>query len=71
MSTKQIVDEIEKLPLDERLKLMQVMVMRIAREKEQSGGLSGGAKALLNDYENDKELTVFTLLDKESFYEAR
>jgi hypothetical protein len=71
MSTRQIVDEIEKLPLDEKIKLMQVMVMRIAKEKEQAGSLHKGAEVLLSDYENDKELTVFTSLDKENFYETR
>jgi len=29
------------------------------------------ANALLEDYKNDKELTVFTHLDYEAFYEAR
>jgi len=28
------------------------------------------AKALLSDYQTDKELTAFTLLDSEDFYEA-
>jgi hypothetical protein len=71
MSTKQIVEEMEKLPLGEKLKLMEIMTKRILLEKKGSKGMSEGAKLLLNDYETDPELISFTVLDKEAFYEAR
>ena len=71
MSTKQIVEEMEKLPLDEKLKLMEIMTKKLFLGKKQSKGMSEGAKDLVHDYETDHELTSFTALDKETFYEAR
>ena len=41
--------------------------IRIEREKN----LEDVVDSLYDDYKTDKELTVFTLLDKEPFYETR
>jgi hypothetical protein len=41
----------------------------IRQEKKLS--LKEAANLLYNDYKSDKELTIFTQLDTEPFYEAR
>jgi hypothetical protein len=33
--------------------------------------LAAAAEALLSDYQTDKKLTVFTILDKEAFHTVR
>ena len=46
--------------------------MKSIREETAKGrSLQEEAKALLSDYKRDKELTVFTSLDSEDFYEAK
>ena len=69
MTTTAIVREINKLPLTERLLLVEKTLKSIRQEKEHV--LEQGVHALYNDYKSDKELTAFTNLDAESFYEAR
>ena len=64
-----IIREINKLPLSERLLLVEKTLKSIRQQKEQS--LNEAAQTLYNDYKTDKDLTVFTKLDAESFYEAR
>ena len=69
MTMTAIIREINKLPLSERLLLVEKTLKSIRQQKEQS--LNEAAQTLYNDYKTDKDLTVFTKLDAESFYEAR
>ena len=69
MTTPAIIREINKLPLKEKLLLVEKTLRTIRQEKEHA--LSQAVHTLYNDYKSDKELTVFTKLDAESFYEAR
>ena len=41
------------------------------RMQEDSNQMSKAANLLMSDYKTDKELTAFTNLDYEDFYEAR
>jgi hypothetical protein len=68
MTTVKILGEIVKLPLSERIKLAESILRNIRMESQ---SLSAGAKALLADYQNDSELTAFSVLDMENFYEAQ
>lgn len=68
MTTLKILGEIVKLPLPERIKLAESILRNIRMESQ---SLASGAKALLEDYKTDKELTAFGALDMENFYEAR
>ncbi|HEX4374739.1 MAG TPA: hypothetical protein VHZ50_15655 [Puia sp.] len=70
MGTSEIISEINKLPLSQRLTLIELTIKKI-REEEKKEQLSTAAEKLYNDYVNDPELTIFSNLDQEDFYEAR
>lgn len=63
MTNTQIVQEINRLPLPEKIYIVELVLKSIRHETEKSPSLAEGAKALLWDYENDEELTAFTALD--------
>lgn len=70
METKEIISEIEKLTVKERLQIIEntARTIQIDDEKEQ---MRKAADQLYDDYKDDIELTSFTDLDLEDFYEAR
>ena len=70
METKEIISEIEKLTVKERLQIIEktARTIQMDDEKEQ---MKIAADQLYDDYKNDTELTAFTNLDLEDFYEAR
>lgn len=70
MGTSEIISEINKLPISQRLSLIELTIKKI-REEEKKNRLSIAAEKLYSDYINDPELIVFTNLDHESFYEAK
>jgi hypothetical protein len=71
MTNTKIVEEINRLPLSEQIYIVEIVLKNIRRETETTPSLAEGAKALLHDYENNRELTAFTSLDGEDFYESR
>ncbi|CAN5210238.1 hypothetical protein BH09BAC6_BH09BAC6_33780 [soil metagenome] len=70
MGTSEIKAEINKLPISHRLTLIELTIKKI-REEEKKERLSVAAEKLYDDYVNDPELTAFSNLDQEDFYEAR
>jgi hypothetical protein len=70
MGTSEIITEINKLPISQRLTLIELTIKKI-REEEKKKRLSIAADELYDDYMNDPELTAFTILDQEDFYEAK
>jgi len=62
MTNRQIVEEISRLPLSEKISIVEIILKDI-KESQNDKSLVEGAKVLLEDYENDKELTAFTSLD--------
>ena len=70
MSTQDIIKEISKLPLQERLIVVE-KTLEIIRSSELDIQLSIAAEAMTDEYKSNKELTAFTSLDLEEFYEAR
>jgi len=68
MSTREILQNIKQLPFNERLSLIEKALKTLYESKEDQ--LEMAAKTLMADYKNDKELTAFTALDFEKFYEA-
>ena len=68
MSTREILQNIKQLPFNERLSLIEKALKTLHESKEDQ--LEMAAKTLMADYKNDKELTAFTALDFEKFYEA-
>jgi hypothetical protein len=60
MTNTKIVEEINRLPLSEQIYIVEIVLKNIRHKTEQTPSLAEGAKALLHDYENDRELTAFT-----------
>ena len=69
MTTSIIIRELQRLPLAEKLFIIEKTLKFIRTEKEKV--LKSAIDKLYDDYKTDKELVVFTKLDKEPFYEAR
>lgn len=69
MTTTNILRELESLPLTEKLFVIEKTLRSIRKEKEKS--LASAVDSLYQDYCSDKDLTIFTKLDKEPFYETR
>lgn len=61
---------IQRLPISKRMLLVE-KTLRSIRENETKTKMEKAAKHLLPDYRNDQELTSFTALDFEDFYETR
>lgn len=70
MRTKELIEQIERLPVDRRIRLLEE-TLRGIREKASSTALSKAAAALEKDYRENKALTAFTAIDMDGFYEAR
>ena len=70
METIEIIKEINRLSINERMLIIEKIVRSI-RENETRNDMIIAAEALSDDYKNDKELTIFSQLDCEDFYETR
>ncbi len=70
MKTKQLIKEIQKLPVKKRIYIIE-RSMHLIRKQEEEGQMKKAVDELYEDYLTDKELTAFTNLDLESFYETR
>ncbi|MCD4746442.1 MAG: hypothetical protein K8R58_09095 [Bacteroidales bacterium] len=70
MGTKEIIQEIKRMPINKRILIIERTIQSI-KESEVKNKMKKAVDILVSDYENDTELTVFTNLDFESFYEAR
>jgi hypothetical protein len=70
MEAVQIIQEIQKLSLIKKFYVVEETIKAIKQE-ETSNQMDLAVKLLHIDYTNDKELTAFTALDFQDFYEAR
>jgi len=70
MRTNQILQEIERLPIQSRMWIIEKTLKKI-REIENRKKMEFAAEELYADYEKNHELTVFTDIDLENFYETR
>ncbi len=70
MKTKELIKEIQKLPVRKRIYVIE-RSMHLIRKQEEEDQMKKGADELYEDYLTDKELTAFTNLDFENFYETR
>ncbi len=70
MKTNELIIEIRRLPLSKRIIILEKVAQSI-REHEESKVISTASEELFTDYLNDKELTSFSNLDFEDFYEAK
>lgn len=70
MRTAEIIKEIQQLPMRKRIYVIEKTIHSIRTQTDEDQ-MKLAADTLYVDYKNDKELTVFSGLDFEGFYEAR
>ena len=70
MHTSAIIQEIQKLPLNKKFLIVEQTIKAIKNE-DISQQMSIVAEELYTDYKTDKELTIFTQLDLDNFYETK
>lgn len=70
MSTKELIAEIERLPVTKRLHLLEE-TLRGLRKDQTRQAMSKAAKALEGAYRKGGDLKAFTAIDLDNFYEAR
>ena len=69
METLEIINNVRQLPLPQQMLIAKHIIHSI-KQKEQSY-MEKAAESLYEDYITDENLTAFTQLDCEDFYEAR
>ncbi len=70
MKTNEILKEIQRLPISKRIYVVE-KTMHSIRTEEDRNQMSKAADKLLADYKTNEELTIFSKLDFEDFYEAK
>ena len=69
METLDIIRRTKRLPLSQQMLIAEKIIHSI-QHREQSS-MEAAAERLYADYMTDRNLTVFTQLDCENFYETR
>jgi hypothetical protein len=70
MQTIDIIDDIKRLPIQKRYLVLEEIIKSIKNE-EGYKQMEFAANELQEDYKKNTELTEFTSLDLEDFYETR
>ncbi len=70
MQAQQLIQEIQRLPLTKKFYVVEETIKSI-KQDEVNHQMEFAVSQLYNDYVNDKELTAFTALDCEHFYETK
>ena len=70
MQTIDLIQEILRLPLTQRFYVVEETIKSIKKE-EMGNQMEFAANELYDDYVNEKDLTAFTSLDLENFYETK
>lgn len=70
MDTRELVQEIDRLPFEKKIFVMEEILKSIKRDKV-SNLMQKAAEQLYGDYVRNSELTAFLALDTDDFYEAR
>jgi hypothetical protein len=70
MQALDIIQEIQRLPLNKKFYVVEETIKSIKKD-ETNHQFELAVNELYNDYVNDKNLTAFTSLDFEHFYEAK
>ena len=69
MQAADIMHDISRLSISQRMLIVKHIIRSIRHDEQKP--LKKAAEHLYTDYLNDKELTIFTKLDCEDFYETR
>jgi hypothetical protein len=70
MQALEIIQEIQRLTLTKRFYVVEETIKSIKKE-EMNNQMELAANELYSDYTTNKDLTAFTTLDFENFYEAK
>ena len=70
MHTEDLIQEIQRLPLNIKFYVVEETI-KLIKKDEMKHQMDFAVHELLDDYNNDKDLTAFTALDYEHFYETR
>ena len=70
MRMTELIKEIQRLPIQKRIYVIEKTIRSI-RKQEDTNQMSKAVDELLLDYQSDKELTAFTNIDYDDFYETR
>jgi hypothetical protein len=70
MQTIDLILEIERLPKAQKLQVMEEII-KLIKKDDARHQMEMAAQELYSDYLNDKELTAFSSLDLENFYETK
>ena len=70
MRTSEIIREIQNLPADKRIYVIEKSIHSLRENKDKSQ-LKKAAELLYSDYMEDKELTALSDIDLDTFYEAK
>ena len=70
MNTSDLLKEIERLPVNKRIYVIQKTLSSL-RKEEDVNQMNLAAESLYSEYTSNEELTAFTDLDFEEFYEAK
>jgi len=70
VGTNEIIQQIKKLPLQKQILILE-KTLKTIREHEVKNKMETAADTLINEYKINPELTEFTVLDPEEFYEPR
>ncbi len=70
MQTFDLIQEIQRLPLSKKFLVIEETLKSIKKE-ELNNQMTIAAEALYEDYVKNEELTEFTSLDFEQFYETK
>lgn len=65
METKEIIEQIGKLPMEDKMLILEKTVKAI-REKEIKEKMSKAVFELMEEYKSNRELTAFTEIDFEN-----
>jgi hypothetical protein len=70
MQTLELIQEIQRLPLIKKFYVIEETIKSIKKD-EISQQMEMAVSDLYSEYSTDKNLTAFTSLDLENFYEAK
>lgn len=70
MQADNLINEIERLPKAQKQKMVEEII-KLIRKDEVDQLMEMAVEELYGDYANDVELTEFTSLDLENFFETK
>lgn len=70
METNELIKQIITLPVEQKMLIIENTLKSI-RQNNLKTQMNNAVSELMHDYKTDKELTLFTKIDFDSFYEAK